>query len=592
MKFKASALAIITLALAGCDEVSEELKVAREVSGTIAENATWKASECPVLVTDDVYVEGPKAPVLTIEAGCEVRFAANRGLYVSYHSEPGALKAVGTADKPIVFTSDGAKQPGAWAGLSFAAQTVAASSELTFVTVEYAGGEYLDGGVVVAKAAVLVKDSASKNNTGTGFLFTQNGGFAAGSARVTATGNSEYGVSLAASEAAGVPEDGSYAGNTAGAVEVAGGTVAASGTWGALDGAYHLTDDVYVESASAPVLTLAAGTVLKFGANCGLYVSYHSQPGALRAEGVAGKQVLFTSAGAAQAGAWSGVSLANASVDAQNSLVETKIEYAGGEHLEGCLVLNDAKAAVNNVTISNCDGFGLQLQNKAALADAATGLTISNTTTGAAEVDAAAAHTIPSAASSYTGNTGGIAVEIRGGTVATSATWKALDGPYFVSGDIYVEGDQGSKLTIEAGARLEFGANKGLYVSYNSDPGALWAVGEAAKRIVFTVHGSPYRGAWAGISFATQTTDVDSKLEYVDVRYAGGEDLPGAVKCQDAKPTFSNLDVSDSGKCGIWVHCSSGALPSGLATVTYANNDTSACDCSGLDFCNNDNSCQ
>jgi len=88
----------------------------------------------------------PGEPVrtLTIEPGTTLRFKRNGLLAVEHYggSEPasGALYAVGTNEKPIIFTSaEPAPMAGDWLGISFGG-TPSDGSRIAFATVQYAGG--------------------------------------------------------------------------------------------------------------------------------------------------------------------------------------------------------------------------------------------------------------------------------------------------------------------------------------------------------------------------------------------------------------------------------------------------------------------
>lgn len=76
---------------------------------------------------------------LVIEPGTVVRFNHDAELSVGDGAH-GSLKAIGTADKPVIFTSAAANPtPGKYRGISFL-ENAHPSCELTFCTVEFAGG--------------------------------------------------------------------------------------------------------------------------------------------------------------------------------------------------------------------------------------------------------------------------------------------------------------------------------------------------------------------------------------------------------------------------------------------------------------------
>lgn len=72
-----------------------------EVGGTIAVNTTWTSANSPYLVTDSIFVAD--GVVLTVEPGVVVKFGPGQLLRLGINSQ---LLAVGTAQQPIVFTSD------------------------------------------------------------------------------------------------------------------------------------------------------------------------------------------------------------------------------------------------------------------------------------------------------------------------------------------------------------------------------------------------------------------------------------------------------------------------------------------------------
>lgn len=82
---------------------------------------------------------------LTIEAGVTMKFTEGSAFEVQHFTnlEPstGAVRALGTAEKPIVFTSSSPNPaPGAWRGLWFGG-VPQATNKLDHVRIEYAGGD-------------------------------------------------------------------------------------------------------------------------------------------------------------------------------------------------------------------------------------------------------------------------------------------------------------------------------------------------------------------------------------------------------------------------------------------------------------------
>jgi hypothetical protein len=114
-------------------------------SGMISEDTTWTAANSPYLVSSSMSVA--EGSVLTIEPGVTVWFDDKHILLVQ-----GAMVALGTAEKPITFTSwHGGKRPGDWGYIVFddmaentrfdANGNYQRGSALRHVIVEYAGGK-------------------------------------------------------------------------------------------------------------------------------------------------------------------------------------------------------------------------------------------------------------------------------------------------------------------------------------------------------------------------------------------------------------------------------------------------------------------
>ncbi len=94
------------------------------------EDGTWKDLGVPYYMSIVIYVKG----ALTLEPG--VKIVAEDGTRISVEGA-GSLKAVGTAEKPIVFTAE-RKIPGAWKGIELY-QAASKDNIFDHVLIEYAG---------------------------------------------------------------------------------------------------------------------------------------------------------------------------------------------------------------------------------------------------------------------------------------------------------------------------------------------------------------------------------------------------------------------------------------------------------------------
>lgn len=556
-----------------CEPIADDdnLLGGYEVSGTIAADTVWTAAMCPIQVTGDVYVNDPANPTLTIEPGCEVRFAEGTGLYVAY-TGPGGLMAVGTPDEPIRFTAAVNKTRGSWSGIGIYDQAIDTETRLENVVIEYGGGAYLEANLYIDGAKPTVIGALIQQSEEHGIQMDADAQLAAASTAISAIDNAEFGVSASATNAHTVPEAGSsYTGNGAGAVQVDGGTLETSATWGDVGGAYVVTQDVYVQGSGNPLLTIEAGVTVAFSMDRGLYIAYSSQPGGLEALGTANEPVVFTSASPSPSpGDWSGIGIYPTADDGSTRLENVVVEYGGGAYLDANLMIDGAHPTIIDSAFDFGEQHGIYLDADASFGAGSTGVAAAGNGEFGVSLEAANAGSLPATDSFYAGNTAG-GVEVRGGTVAQSATWPAIDASYIVTADVYVNGSSSPVLTLAAGVTLAFTQDHGLYVAY-SGAGGLAASGTSGEPVTFTsASWSPSAGAWSGISFGGSTVDGASVLDHIVVEYAGGAYLSAAIEIDSARPTISNATIHSSEEWGIQVQCqAAGQLPT-LTNVTYGS---------------------
>lgn len=526
--------------------------VTYEHCGNIEADETW-AGDAVHVVTCDLYIEGATGPVLTIEAGAEVRVDANVGIYVAYGGEPGGLVAQGTADDPILFTAHGNPEAGAWSGIAFYDNTLNGEATLASVTVEHAGGYFLSGAVHIDQATVEISNSTIRTGAEYGLYLYTGAELSSSSIGNTITGHEAYAVQVTAEHAHTILANNDFAGNTVDGVEVLGGTVASSVTWEKLNVPYVVDGDIYVQGSTGPVLTVAPGATIQFKADKGLYIAYGGESGGLIAEGTASDPILFTANINPQPGHWSGIDFYDNSLDGQISFDHATVEYAGGYYVGAAIRVETAALSIQNSTLSHSAGYGLLLTQESGLTADSTGNTLTSNANFPLQVTPEFVKSIP-AGNSFTGNGAFDGIELVGGDVVTSGTWLAHDVPYVSSGEIYIESAAGPVVTIEAGTTIQFEADQGLYVSYGNESGGLIAQGTAGNEIIFTAHVNQQAGHWSGIAFYDSALDA-SILDHVQVMYAGGYYLSANIAITRANITVSNSQLGFSEEHGIRIDC-------------------------------------
>lgn len=507
-------------------------------SGTIDSDQTWGASNLHV-ITGNVYVEGAGSATLTIEAGAFVVFNYGCFIHVGYN-DPGGLRAIGTAVDRITFSANTASpSKGFWGGIYFHDQAYDYDSNpttgcvLDYCDVSWAGfasGWGRGSGAILVEGltsgpSVRVSNCSISNSGSRGILMGDGGMFGTGSSGNTITGCNSYPVGIDANEA-GTLRAGAYTGNTLHAIEVdAWEPVETTATWVNPGVPYVMNDSLYIEGASAPVLTIQPGTTLRFGSGCSLLVGYNDV-GTLIANGSSGQEITFTANSPSPTkGFWVGVYFDSLSVSFVNPSVGCQmdyciVEYAGGDsgwgEGDGCIMVEGEDPDGPSVRISNCEisnsaAFGILVGWGGSFASGSTGNTVTACNSYPVGIDAHKAQTL--AAGTYTGNTiDRIRIEPWYYVDAT-CTWVNPGVPYEVSGgNLYVEGAASPTLTVASGSTLFFDSGYGLLVG-DGDSG-----GFSANNVTFTGRNAT-KGYWVGVIFEDLLTS--GSLTNCTVEYGG-----------------------------------------------------------------------
>ncbi len=124
----------------------------------LTKSTTWRNVGVPYDSDITITVEGPANPVLTIEPGITTVWGPDTFLEIA-NSYQGRLEAVGTREKPIVFTGSVKKKSG-WMGIVFGHRTVGDSIQLQHAAISYAS----NGVTMYEDLGPIVQDTSFKNN--------------------------------------------------------------------------------------------------------------------------------------------------------------------------------------------------------------------------------------------------------------------------------------------------------------------------------------------------------------------------------------------------------------------------------------------
>src|SRR5215471_17302604 len=130
------------------------------------------------------------------------------------------------------------------------------------------------------------------------------------------------------------------------------GTISTSTTWTLAGSPYIVTGDIYVQNSAppAPILTIQAGTTVKFNSGVNMYIGW-SYPGGLQAVGTSASPIVFTANGSTTPGFWRGIQM-NASTSSTQISFAT-VSYGGLANNWGGIYVIGCSPTISNVTLQN-----------------------------------------------------------------------------------------------------------------------------------------------------------------------------------------------------------------------------------------------
>lgn len=540
----------LLLILASCEELTEQPE-GDTITGEINTPTLWTADK-EWVIDGIVYVTSD----LVIEPGTIVKFMPDAELSIGYGAY-GSLKAVGTPEKPIVFTSESANPtPGNYRGITFG-ENSASTSELAYCTVEYAGGiNGYNAAIYIYNSEISVHQCAIQNSASAGIV--NEGGSFGNFSLNSIVDCSGYLMEIPAAIVHQVDSTSIFVGN--GILINDANLTNQNVTWQTLTVPYIASNIAIYDNAE---LTLSPGLQINFLASGWLSVGYGSY-GKIVTLGTIGKPVVFSSATAnPSAGNWRGIEISS---DAgQNSILShTIIEYAGNsDGYSAALYAYECGISITNSIIRKSENMGIYLDNARLLTFESNTIELCNDYP--VSLPANTAHKIAA-----NNQISGLGVFINDGNFFNqSVTWKKLTVPYHLDNlFIYDNGE----LTLTPGVNMLFNASGFLSVG-GGTYGKLVANGTDSEPIVFnSAANSPSPGDWRGLEFFDFTMN-GTILNHCKVMYGGNDDgfSANVYSYGNAnKLSISNSEIGFSQNTGIYA---SECNPI-LTNIIYTQNDT------------------
>lgn len=597
--------------------------------GSLTRSATWtNQGMSHYRIRDKVTIAGAPTPVLTIQPGMQLHFDSFGALYIGTDTQPGALVV-----RDILFTH--AAGVTEWSGLFFDAACDIAQTSLRDVAIEYGGKETtwhsrtFGGSVNIYGNALTVENCAIRNSRLHGIqielsaaLITGNNFERNGTQKthfdIACTANSTptieynnfgeaageqlYAVRIGATSVGRVRHN---TFNPNKGVQVFGGALTADDTW-TNQGMkhYYVTESIVIAGAASPTLRLDPGLTLVFGRGVGLYLGTEALPGALHADGSAGRITMTRVEDSALGDVlWSGIYL-DAACDVNKLVLQgLNMSYGGlgltqwhNTYWNGNINIYRVNPAVRNCTITNSLMHGIEMaEANPIISDSAFGANGTGSNHYDIWCDAASlpliTNNVFNAGPTYAVRLSARAVEnlrgnnmkntravhVLGGAIQQNSRWRSQGIIYFyIETSITVASPSSPVLTIEPGNMLRFDRAAGLCIGTAAEPGALYADGTQQPVILTRLSEGLYND-WKGIMFHQRTDAANSLLKGAVINYAGlsGIQWPGSdtnwhgnINLLGASPQIINCRITNSFAHGIEMAASSPLIQG----CTFENN--------------------
>ncbi|SHL32617.1 Right handed beta helix region [Desulfatibacillum alkenivorans DSM 16219] len=558
-----------TGAVTGCAGTGNGVNGIRVYGAHMTESLVWHDQDLPFVLEGNVVVrysqKNTDPAVLTIEPGVEVLVCPGYGITAGYYSSGkyyGAIYAVGTAQKPITFTSYAeTPSPGDWKGLYFHFACDGASTALDYCNISYGGLTY-NANIYVDRCEPAVTNCSITRSSEYGIRLSDD------ITPVIEDNVLSYNESSAVHTfptGVGGMSGNAGVGNGRDAVEVAEGLLREDQTWKSQGLYYYIAGDVSVyysaRSEENALLTLEPGVNMAFASSAGLKIglySYGDYLGALHAVGTEGAPIKFYSAmDPAVPGDWDGIYFRNAT-DSVNCRMEYCTVQHGGGGGAGIRMV-DASPVISACTVISNTGIGVWGD------DNSFPVLWSNNISGNEDE---AVYLDPDAVDGTKDNFGwgnGLdAIHVRDGRISSSCAWHAQELPYQVEGVVTARAVSATgdpvTFTISAGCTLAFEADAYLRIgvrSYSSYyKGVLQCLGTEEAPVTFTsALCNPAPGDWGGIYFSDACRGP-SILQHAVVEYAGSvlwnSQSEAGIYMYKGAPTIQYCDIRANKGAGIF----------------------------------------
>lgn len=456
------------------------------VNSNITSSQTWTLAGSPYIINGDLIIYGGSEPVVTVEAGVQIKFNSGSSLQIGSTS-PGGIIVNGTAANPVLFTANTATPtPGFWECIRSANSSLD-HAEFNYAIFEYGGEVALGKGIIDVNGGNPEFNHCTFRYSGTCAIWHTSNTSSAVVENCSFLNNASYPLYWNANQVEWILAGNSFSGNNPNRILLRSVNIQAGDLWLNQGIPFEAENSLIVRGNGTNQLLLSSGVQILFRAGKTLDVGYTSSPtyaGSINANGV-------TFGAVDPAAGWDGI-------DFQN--------YTEASLLANCTVRNVSSTSAggiwlhnnNPVTIQNClfeyiDDYALKCSSGAAFS--LSGSTISHCA-GTISIYARDLGNL-GAGNQYLANSDN-RIYCLGGLISSSSAWTVQGIPIYVSVNITYYSVTFPTLVIPYGTVLEFNSGVSFSVGYTSS---------ASYGAILQATGVTFRGEaatpgyWGGLIF-------------------------------------------------------------------------------------------
>ena len=363
-------LSLIIFSACKKDETTEEIIPGNTIviSEDIKSDVTWKTGNTYV-IDGTIRVGNQQGLNLVIEPGVIVKFKESSGLDISYwDDEYATVTALGTADKPIIFTSNSSvKNKGDWECIAFYKGSV--NCKLAHCQFSYGGSNDYYGTITIDECEIAF-DNCRFTNSESDAVKTRNNGHFASFTNNTFESNGGYPIYTTPYAISTIGTGNVYESGSKIYVDDIDLDKKGTFTWKKQAVPYTVNGTVRIGHEQQTKLIIEAGVNIQFFNSSGFDIAYfETQTAQIFVNGTSTEPVVFTSNSPVPAkGDWEGISFHKGVNGSElNYLI---IEYAGSNDYYGSLAFSESginTVSMNNCTVARSKSYGITVDTESSV---------------------------------------------------------------------------------------------------------------------------------------------------------------------------------------------------------------------------------